>query len=52
MSTFDLNAMDESTRLCDRTPPGERHFFSDIDNSGLRIEKSTLPGRSTYGGGC
>jgi uncharacterized SAM-binding protein YcdF (DUF218 family) len=49
MSTLVLEAFDELIGLRDRTPPDERHFFIDIDNSGLRIEKSTLPGWSTYG---
>lgn len=49
MSTLDLNGMEELKGLRDRTPPEERHFFLDIDDSGLRIEKSMLPGWSTYG---
>jgi len=49
MSGIGFVASEELTRLRDRTPPPERHFFCEIDASRVRIEKVRLPRWNTYG---
>jgi hypothetical protein len=49
MSMIEWEVLDELRALRDRTGPAERHFFIDIDSSGVRIEKAALPRWSTYG---
>jgi len=49
ISTFDLESQGELIALRDRTRPAERHFFIDLDKSGVRIQKAVLPRWSTYG---
>jgi hypothetical protein len=40
---------EELVLLRDRTPADERHFFMEIDDSGVRIQKMKLPRWNTYG---
>jgi hypothetical protein len=49
MGVLGLDHMDELVALRDRTPPHERHFFTTITPSGVRIEKVPLKRWSTYG---
>jgi hypothetical protein len=49
MWQLDLEGIDELKSLRDETPPGERHFFMTLDVSGVRLEKTKLLRRSTYG---
>jgi hypothetical protein len=49
ISSLDMSELDELRVLRDRTEPSERHFFIDIDRSGVHIDKAALPRWSTYG---
>jgi uncharacterized SAM-binding protein YcdF (DUF218 family) len=49
MSTLDQPVRDELISLRDRTWPADRHFFIDMENSGVHIEKVMLSRWSTYG---
>ncbi len=49
MSAIDPEVLSELIALRDQTRPEDRHFFIDVDQSGVRIEKAVLPRWSTYG---
>jgi uncharacterized SAM-binding protein YcdF (DUF218 family) len=49
MSQLDLACIGDLKSLRDRTPPGERHFFVTMDDSGVRLQKPELQRCSTYG---
>jgi len=49
MPAIDFGALDELIRLRNGTRPDERHFFCEINASGIQIEKVSLPRWSTYG---
>jgi hypothetical protein len=48
LKALPLQGYEELVRLRDQTPPGERHFFITMTNSGNRIERTKLPGQGTY----
>lgn len=49
MRTLDFGSVDELIALRDRLAPDERHFFCDITQSGVRIERAKLSRWNTYG---
>jgi len=49
MRAVNFAKVDELIAFRDRTAPGERHFFCDISQSGVRIERPKLCRWNTYG---
>ena len=49
MGKLDRAVGDSLIALRDRTPPGERHFFVEMDNAGVKAGQVRLPRWSTYG---
>jgi hypothetical protein len=49
MSRLDLDAIHELVALRDRTHPNDRHFFVELDSSGVHIERPKLQRWNTYG---
>ena len=49
MSKLGLEGVDELIALRERTQPDERHFFLQMNSSGMRIEKPKLARWNTYG---
>jgi hypothetical protein len=49
MRSLGLEGFDELIMLRDQTRPEERHFFMNVDASGVRIERARLPLCNTYG---
>ncbi len=49
MRSLDFGSVDELIALRDRIAPDERHFFCDMDSSGIRISRPTLSPWNTYG---
>jgi hypothetical protein len=49
MRTIGFASADELIELRDRTPPGQRHFFCEMNASGIRIERPKLRRWNTYG---
>lgn len=49
MAAIGFGAADELIRLRNGTMPDERHFFCEMNASGIRIDKVKLPRWSTYG---
>lgn len=49
MSRLDLEGVDELVALRERTPPDQRHFFVEVNSSGIHIERPKLQRWNTYG---
>jgi len=49
MKRLQLAGYEELLQLRDRTPPDERHFFVQVDRSGVRTHKAKLARWNTYG---
>ena len=49
MATIDFEAADELIELRNRLPADQRHFFCEVNGSGMQIEQARLPRWNTYG---
>ena len=49
MKSLELSGFEELLQLRDKTRPDERHFFLDVDSSGVRAHRVRLARWNTYG---
>ena len=49
MARLEWEGFDELVALRERTRPDDRHFFAEVDSSGIRIERAKLQRWNTYG---